>query len=259
MHKATPAQQQGADLTDTFNRTERIIGSDALARLRGAAVIVFGLGGVGSWTAEALARSGVGRLTIVDPDVVAASNINRQLPALVSTIGMPKTEVMARRLTDINPDLQLTAITERYCEETAGRYDLDAYDYVVDAIDSVADKALLICRATRSRARLVSSMGAALKMHPARIETADFSKVRGCRLAAALRRRFKITGEWPARKFKCVFSEELLPNHEVKEDTSGAMTFGKRQINGAIMHVTAIFGLTLASLVIEGLTRPPGR
>lgn len=241
-----------------FNRVARLTGLDGLAALRLARVIVFGLGGVGSWTAEALVRSGITDITIVDADRVAVSNINRQMPATVSTVGRVKTDVVMERLLDINPDARVTAVHGYYNAETAGNYYLAEYDYVVDAIDSLADKALLILNATSAgpSVKLFSSMGAALKMDPSRISVDEFWKVSGCPLAAALRRRFKKSGQFPRRKFKCVYSPELLRNDQdasMMDDNSGAMTFNKAVVNGALVHITAIFGFTLASLVIRDI------
>lgn len=238
-----------------FNRVERLVGKDGMSRLASARVIVFGVGGVGSWTVEALVRSGVGHVTIVDADTVAVSNINRQLPATTRTVGEDKVGVMRRRMLEINPDADINIIARRYTAETAGDFLLTDYDYVVDAIDSLADKALLIHRTTSQKVPLVSSMGAALKMDPTRIRVAEFRNVKGCRLAAALRRKFKHTGLYPARKFRCVYSDELLPNLGSDEDTSGAKTYGKIAVNGAMCHITAIFGMTLAGLVIEDIVR----
>ena len=240
-----------------FNRTLRLVGADTLRTFAGARVIIFGIGGVGSWTAEALARSGIGHLTLVDADCVAMSNINRQLHALHSTVGRPKVDVARERLLDINPAIDVVARRERYDAATAPTFALDDYDVVIDAIDALADKALLINNATRSRATLFSSMGAALKMDPDRVHTAEFWQVKGCRLAAALRQRFRRSGIFPARKFRCVYSDELLPNRadEAPADTSGAMTFGKVAVNGAMMHITALFGLRLAALTLAALAR----
>lgn len=240
---------------DIFNRTRRLVGTDAMRRLSESRVIVFGVGGVGSWTAESLVRSGIGHLTIVDADCVATSNINRQQPATVSTIGKPKVDVMREHLLDINPELDITAIQDMYTASTADNYNLSDYDYVVDAIDSLSDKALLILRATSARTRLFSSMGAALKMDPTRISVSEFWKVKGCPLAAALRQRFKRSGQMPRRKFRCVYSDELLPNLGDEDDTSGAMSFGKVRINGAMCHITAIFGFTLAGLVVQDILK----
>lgn len=243
--------------TDIFNRVERLTGPEGLAALAATRVIVFGIGGVGSWTVEALVRTGVRRITIVDADVVAESNINRQLMATTATVGLPKTEVLRRRMLEINPEAEITALQERFTAKTAESFRLADYGYVVDAIDSLADKALLIAMATRLKGvRLVSSMGAALKMDPTRIRVAEFSEVKGCRLAAALRRKFRHTEMFPARKFQCVFSDELCPNLGTDTaDGSGAMTYGKVAVNGALCHITAIFGMTLAGLIIERVCR----
>ena len=240
-----------------FHRVERLLGAEGLEQLAHARVIVFGVGGVGSWTAEALVRSGVGHLTIVDADVVAESNINRQLMALRSTVGLPKARLLAERFADINPACEVTAVVGRYTAETADSFDLEQYDVVIDAIDSLADKALLILRATAARHPVFfSSMGAACKMDPTRIRVDEFWKVKGCRLAAALRQRFKRQGVRPRRKFRCVYSDELLPNLGPDEpDTSGAMTYGKVACNGALAHITAIFGMTLAGLALQSLTK----
>lgn len=250
-------------INDCFNRVALLTGVAAFEALASKRVIIFGVGGVGSWTAETLVRSGISRLTIVDADSVAASNINRQLPATASTVGRVKVDVMKERLLDINPEAQIEAIHGFYNAETQQRYDLRDYDYVIDAIDSLADKALLIRNATAAMAETArrdrpvvfySSMGAALKLDPSRIAVAEFWKVKGCPLAAALRRKFKKSGEFPTRKFKCVYSDELVPNHQDAVslvDGSGAMSYGKVAVNGAFMHITAVFGMTLASLVIR--------
>lgn len=242
------------DEFDRFNRTERLLGQDMMQRLHSSRIIIFGVGGVGSWTAEALIRTGIGHLTIVDADSVAASNINRQLMALTSTVGQPKAEVLRQRLTDINPSADITAICRQYSADTADEFDLTRFDYVVDAIDSLSDKALLLVNATRQKVKIVSSMGAALKIDPTRIKVGEFRSVKGCRLAAALRNKFKRTGVWPSRKIQCVYSDELLQNKSDRKDATGAMSYSKVAINGAMCHITAIFGMTLAGLVIESLT-----
>ena len=237
-----------------LNRVERLLGPAVLRRIEDARVIIFGVGGVGSWTAEALVRTGMRHLTIVDADNVAESNINRQLMALSSTVGLPKVEVLKKRLLNIAPDCEISALKMRYDESTASGFNLADYNYVVDAIDSLSDKALLILNATRAKAKLYSSMGAALKLDPTKIQVAEFWKVQGCPLAAALRHKFKKSGNMPRRKFKCVYSPELLKNNEdAAEDTSGAMSFNKVRINGALCHITGIFGFTLAGLVIEDI------
>lgn len=222
-----------------------------MSRISSLRVILFGVGGVGGWCAEGLVRSGVGSLTMVDPDFVCATNLNRQLPALVSTLGMPKVEVMRRRMLEINPALDIMALQLRYSQETADDFDLSSYDIIIDAIDSLADKALLIIRATATHNKFYSSMGAALKINPKKIEVDEFWKVKGCPLAAALRRRFRKSGNFPAKKFKCVYSDELIPNKENHTSVAdGTMTFGKISVNGTFPTTVAIFGLTLANIAL---------
>ena len=224
---------------EIFDRAELLLGTEKMERLGRLRVILFGVGGVGSWCAEALVRTGVGHITIVDSDVVATSNINRQLPATTLTVGRSKVEVMAERLRSINPDCEITARAERFTASTEAQFPLDGYDVVVDAIDSVADKALLILRATEQRGvRLFSSMGAARKLDPTRVRVAEFWSVKGCPLAAALRSRFKRQGLYPKRKFKCVFSDEVRPNGRPDGP------------NGSLMQITATWGMLLAWLVI---------
>lgn len=237
------------DSNEYFGRTALVAGDAMMEALAASRVIVFGVGGVGSWCVEALARTGIGHITIVDSDTVAPSNVNRQMPALHSTVGLPKVEVVRSRILDINPDADVLALQMRYTPETAASFGLEGYDYVIDAIDSLADKADLILRctdpATAPAAAFYSSMGAARKLDPARISVAEFWHVDGCPLARALRTRFRRSGTFPRRKFKCVFSPETLPHRA--EGPSG--------VNGTFAHATAIFGLRLASLVIEDLYR----
>ena len=198
-----------------LERTAIVAGPEMMDALARTSVAVFGVGGVGSWCVEALARTGVGAITIADPDCVAQSNINRQLPALVTTVGQAKVDVLARRIADINANCAVKALQKRYTPETAADFGLNNYDYVVDAIDSLPDKASLILRctsaATAPRAGFVSSMGAARKLDPARVSVAEFWKVEGCALARALRTRFRRSGEFPGRKFRCVYSPESIP------------------------------------------------
>lgn len=226
-----------------FSRTQLLIGKDSLIRLQDLKIVIFGIGGVGGWTAEALIRSGVKNLTLVDPDNVCQSNINRQLVATQKTIGRPKVDVMKERLLDINPEAEIVALNQKYSKETATDFDLNEYDYVVDAIDSVDDKVLLILNATQSSAQFVSSMGAARKMDPLKVSVAEFWKVKGCPLAATLRRKIKKGGIFPQKKFKCVYSEELLENKDVLES--------EERVNGSMIHITGVFGLILASLIIQ--------
>lgn len=228
--------------SELFQRSQLLLGADVMQRLADVRVILFGVGGVGSWCAEALVRTGLQHLTIVDMDSVAASNVNRQLPATSKTIGEPKVEAMRRRLLEINPEADITALNRRFTAETADEFNLGSYDFVIDAIDSVADKAELILRSTSMGASTVlfSSMGAARKLNPLRVQVREFWDVKGCPLAAALRSRFKRSGVFPRRKFKCVFSDEVLP-----APASGP--------NGSLVTITAVWGITLASLVIDRL------
>ncbi len=245
---------------EIFTRSRLLLGAPALEQLQNTRVILFGVGGVGSWCAEALIRNGVGHLTIVDNDNVAPSNINRQLMATTKTVGQSKVAVLRQRLLDINPQADIVARHECFCQQTAADFPLDGYDAIIDAIDSLADKALLIGMATRTKAFFASSMGAALKMDPRHIQVAEFWKVKGCPLARALRQRFKKEKAFPARKFQCVFSDELLKNkpEEVVTPSSDAGTAAGRQkpANGSLVHITGIFGFTLAALVTEHLVAP---
>ena len=226
---------------DIFQRSELLLGPDAMERIARKRVIVFGVGGVGSWCAESLVRSGIKQLTIVDSDSVCASNINRQLMATTETIGRVKVDVLKERLLSINPSAQITAIHEFFTAETAESFHLDTYDYIIDAIDSLKDKALLILIATQTDAKFFSSMGAALKLDPTRIKVDEFWKIQGDPLARVLRKRFKHEGQYPSRKFQCVYSDELVePQGEGK---------------GSLVHITAIFGFMLAGLVIQDIVK----
>ena len=246
-----------------FSRSLMALGEGPMEALAKARVIIFGIGGVGSWAAEALVRTGLRHITLVDADCVADSNINRQAPATVSTVGEPKVEAMRRILLDINPRAEVDVRQEIYCEETADRFDLAAFDYVIDAIDSLKDKALLIRRATAVKGlKLFSSMGAALKMDPGKIAVAEFWTVTGCPLGAALRSRFRRSGEFPAGKFLCVYSPERIPNHPIGQkpehesiasESHAPMQFGKVSVNGSLCHITATFGMRLAGLVIQDI------
>ncbi len=236
-----------------FNRALLLLGDDVMERLAAARVIVFGIGGVGSWCAESLIRSGLGHLTIVDNDDVCSSNINRQLMATTRTVGQPKVVALKEHLLEVNPEADITALQQTFTEATADDFDLDAYDYVIDAIDSLRDKALLILRASSSRATLFASMGAALKIDPTKIRVSEFWKVQGDPLARALRNLFKRQGRRPRRKFQCVFSNELLTNKAETEPEREATANPKARINGSLMHITAIFGCTLAGLVLQDI------
>ena len=254
-----------------FRRTELLLGDELMERLSSKSVIIFGVGGVGSWCAESLTRSGIRKLTIVDSDRVCITNINRQLMATTKTVGQVKVEALKERLLSINPSAEITALQQIFTAETTESFQLDSYDYIIDAIDSLKDKALLILMGTKTKAKFFSSMGAALKLDPTRIKTAEFWEVQGDPLARALRKRFKRDGQYPKRKFMCVYSDELLENkgHNATCGTEQCMCpkvkngpgdpnllnhewcSSKAQINGTLAHITAIFGFMLAGLVIQ--------
>jgi tRNA A37 threonylcarbamoyladenosine dehydratase len=231
-----------------LERTSLLLGDEKLNKLQNTNVLVVGLGGVGAYAAEMIARAGVGRMTIADADVVSESNINRQLIALHSTVGRHKTEVMAERLRDINPNIELT-IVSRFIkdDETDALLDSDNFDYVVDAIDTLSPKLALIKGALDREIPLVSSMGAGAKTDPAKMEICDIAKTHHCPLAHMLRKRLHKIG---IRKgFTAVFSPE-----PVRE---GAMILceeqNKKSNMGTISYIPAVFGIGCASVVIRGL------
>lgn len=240
-----------------FDRAELLLGAEAMERLAKSRVILFGAGGVGSWCAESLVRTGVGHLTVVDSDRVALTNVNRQMMATTRTVGRVKVDALKERLLEINPEADIETRHEAYTAETADSFPLEDFDVVVDCIDSLKDKALLIERATALPVAFLSSMGAALKSDPTRIKVAEFRQVKGCPLARALRQRFKRQDIRLRRKFRCVYSDELLENRGEAVSVPDAPTEGstwdcrKARINGSLMHITAIFGLTLAGLAIN--------
>lgn len=248
--------------SEIFNRTELLLGKQTTNTIFNKRVILFGVGGVGSWCAESLVRSGIHHLTIVDSDNVCATNINRQLIATTETIGRPKVEVLKERLLSINPKAEILALQQVYCAETADSFHIETYDYVLDAIDSLDNKALLIRRACESPATFFASMGAALKMDPLKINITEFWKVKGCPLAKALRQKFKKSKLFPAKKFQCIYSEELLENKgkDTFQETSAPLAendwhAAKIHTNGTITHTTAIFGFMLAGLVIQDIIK----
>lgn len=256
-----------------FKRTELLVGKTTFEALSKARVIIFGVGGVGSWCAESLVRSGIQQLTLVDSDRVCVTNINRQLMATTETVGRPKVEVLKERLLSINPSATINALQQIYCAETAASFQIENYDYIIDAIDSLDNKVHLILYACTTPATFFSSMGAALKMDPLKINVAEFWKVKGCPLGAALRRKLKKNKTFPAKKFKCVYSEELLSNkgipslcgteqcicapngHSLADENQQANDWhaAKVHTNGTVAHTTAIFGFTLAGLVVQDI------
>jgi len=239
-----------------FSRTALLMGDEVMAALGSVRVLLFGVGGVGSWCAEGLVRSGISHLTLVDSDCVSESNINRQLMATTRTVGQVKVEALKERLLEINPAADITAIRQAYNAETAASFHMEEYDYIIDAIDSLKEKSDLILRATRTPAVFFSSMGAALKVNPQAVKVAEFWNVRGCPLGAAIRKKYKQNHTYPGHKFRCVYDEEVLPNRgtAMAADASNSEWDGRKaQINGTSAHITAIFGMTLAGLVIEDI------
>ena len=259
-----------------FNRTELLLGPEAMERLGEARVIIFGVGGVGSWCAEGLVRSGIRHLTLVDSDCVCITNVNRQRMATTRTIGKVKVDVLRDQLLEINPKAEIETIQAIYSDADFERFHLESYDYIIDAIDSLKDKASLILRATATPATFFSSMGAACKIDPTGVRVAEFWDVRGCPLGAALRKKLRKAGTLPAKRFLCVYDEEVLPNRGSQtacgtehcicpKKTEGDPTLAghewcsaKAQINGTLAHITALFGFTLSGLVIQDLMSTTG-
>ena len=238
-------------------RTELLLGVENLERLQKVRVLLFGVGGVGSWCAEALVRSGIRNLTLVDSDRVCITNCNRQLMATSKTVGMVKVEALRQRLLEINPDANIEVLQMIYNAENADLFHMEEYDFIIDAIDSLTEKADLILRATALPRHITffSSMGAALRTDPFMVRKAEFWKVKGDPLARAIRNKFKKQNTFPSRKFQCVYSEEqplrnLGPQDDLTEDTWGAK---KAQTNGSLCHITSIFGMSLAGMVINSV------
>lgn len=231
-------------------RTELLLGADRMERLAHSHVLVVGLGGVGAYAAEQICRAGIGRMTIVDADVVNESNINRQLPALHSTLGMPKAEVMARRLLDINPELELTVLNEFLRDERTEEILSEVtYDFIVDAIDSLSPKVYLLFHAYNRKIPIVSSMGAGAKTDPSQVRIADISKTSSCALAKAVRKRLR--GMGISKGIPAVFSTEMAnPDAIIEIDNEQC----KRSTAGTVSYMPAIFGCYLASYVINQLT-----
>jgi tRNA A37 threonylcarbamoyladenosine dehydratase len=228
-------------MDDFFSRSEALLGAETMEALRTKRVIIFGVGGVGSYAAEALIRTGLIHLTMVDGDTVQPSNINRQLPATRATLGMPKVEALKQRLLSINPEAEIEAIAEFYHDDNENlKSQITNHQYLIDAIDSVNDKVDLILYASRVRVmKVFSSMGAALRFDPTKVTTGELMAIKGDALAKAVRARMKKIGQHPYKKIRCVYSTEQAQRCETR---------------GSLMQVTATFGLALASLVIQDLT-----
>jgi len=237
---------------DIFARARLLVGADGFKGIASRRVLLLGVGGVGSWCAESLVRSGIQHLTIVDADIVNLTNVNRQLMATTLTVGQPKVEALARRLKEINPEAEITPVQALFSEESAEAFHLDSYDYIIDCIDSLKDKTALIELATHTSASFFSSMGAALKIDPTRICVAEFWDVHGDPLARAIRKKFRREGRETGKPFLCVYSEELLENRGEAQQPADEI-IRKACVNGSLAHITAIFGHTLAGLVLKDI------
>ncbi len=231
-----------------LERTELLIGNEGINALQKAHILIVGLGGVGSFAAEFIARSGVGKLTIVDTDTVDTTNINRQLPALNSTIGVEKTAVMAQRIKDINPNIDLTVINEFLTPERAYEIVSKEYDYIIDCIDSISPKVQLLVGAKRKKVKIISCMGAGGKVDVTKIKIRDISKTRDCYLAKQIRIRLRKQGI--LKGIRAVFSEEL-PKAESLQRVEN-VDF-KKSYYGTISYMPAAFGLFAAAEVIQYL------
>lgn len=240
-----------ARMTDWLQRSELLVKPEGLEKLKNANILVVGLGGVGSFAAEFLARAGVGKLTIVDGDTVDITNVNRQLPALHSTIGKNKVDIVAQRILDINPEIILMPINEFLSPERMDEIlEANRYDYVLDCIDSVSPKLALIIACRRRKIKLVSSMGAGGKMDPSKVLVRDLSKTNNCYLAKQIRKRLKKEGI--TKGFRCVFSTEIQ-NEESLKLTDGSNF--KKSYYGTISFMPALFGLNAAAEVINYLLK----
>ena len=230
-----------------LSRTELLFGADKVAALKNKRVIVFGVGGVGGYVCEALCRSGVGHIDIVDNDTVSVSNINRQIIALSSTVGQNKVDVMEQRMKDINPEIEVTAFNTFYTPDTEGEIGLSGYDYIVDAIDTVSGKISLAVRAEALGIRIISSMGAGNKTDPTAFKVADIYKTAVCPLARAMRTELKKRN---VRSLKVVYSEEKAITPVYPEEMKGE----RKLPPASCAFIPSVVGLIMASEVIKDLT-----
>ena len=236
-------------MSEQFLRTEMLLGSEAIRRLQKARVAVFGLGGVGGYAVEALARSGVGSLDLIDSDTVSVSNLNRQLLATHSTVGMLKVDAARNRVLDINPDCIVRTYPVFYTPDTAGQFDFPQYDYIVDAIDTVTGKLALVERAKAADTPIICSMGTGNKLDASAFRVADISKTAMCPLARVMRKELSKRG---IRHLKVVYSQEEALTPTGWEEEAAAL--GKRQIPGSVAFVPGAAGLLLAGEVVRDLT-----
>jgi len=236
-----------------LSRTEMLLGKEALQRLKNSHVLIAGLGGVGSWAAEMICRAGIGTMTIIDGDTVTAANKNRQLPALTSTTGRKKAEVMGERLLDINPSLKLRVIPEFIRDQRMiDILEEDKYDYVVDAIDTLSPKVFLVFHSLRLNLKIVSSMGAGGKFDPTSIRVADISETNFCNLARMLRKKLHKLGVHEG--FTAVYSPEVVDKELI---VRGSEESNKASSVGTMSYMPAAFGIVCASVVIRDLAGIP--
>lgn len=235
-------------MQEQFIRTQMLLGADAVQRLQKARVALFGLGGVGGYTLEALVRSGIGALDLIDSDTVSLSNLNRQILATHSTVGMLKVEAARRRVLDINPSCVVNTYPVFYTPETADQFDFAQYDYIVDAIDTVTGKLQLVQRAVESGAPIISCMGTGNKLDASAFEVTDLSKTSMCPLARVMRREL---GKRGIQHLKVVYSREEALTPTGWEEEAAAL--GKRQIPGSVAFVPGAAGLLLAGEVVKDI------
>ena len=250
-------------MLNQYSRTELILGKDAMQKLWNSRVAVFGIGGVGGFTVEALVRSGIGAIDIIDDDKICLTNINRQIYATRKTVGKYKVDVAAERIAEINPDIKVTTYRTFYTPETAGEFDFSLYDYVVDAIDTVTGKLALVQKAADANTPIISSMGAGNKLDPTKFEVADIYKTSVCPLAKVMRSECKKRG---IKKLKCVYSKEIpITPIESEENSckqncicppgSKRTCAARNQVPGSNAFVPSVVGLIMAGEVIKDLIK----
>ena len=254
-------------MLNQFSRTELIYGKEAMEKLQNSRVAIFGIGGVGGYTAEALARSGVGTLDLIDDDKVCLTNINRQIYATRKTVGQYKVDVAAERIADINPDAVVNKHLVFYTPETADRFDFTQYDYIVDAIDTVTGKLALVENANRAKTPIISSMGAGNKVDPTAFEVTDIFKTSVCPLAKVMRTELK---KRKIKKLKVVYSKELpitsiddmaisCRQHCICPPVTARKCTQRRQVPGSTAFVPSVVGLIIAGEVVKDITGVRGR
>ena len=236
-------------MINEFSRTELLLGANGMEKLKRARVAVFGIGGVGGYAVEALARAGIGALDLIDNDVISLTNINRQIIALHSTVGLPKTDVMAARVKDINPECEVRTYQMFYGPDTAEQFDFTQYDYIIDAIDTVTGKLALAVNAQKANTPIISSMGTGNKLDPTAFTVTDIYKTSFCPLARIMRKELRKRG---IQRLKVVYSqEEALTPEGVTEE----LPQGRRSIPGSVSFVPSAAGLILAGEVIKDIVK----